>query len=258
MKNVFLSTIFLLIGSLGLSSCRIEEEKSTPSFQVHTVATQMNMRTELNALSINDRDDESINQVIRERIEAHAITPSTEEEFSINLRYPFDSSEFIDPPQQNSYNAIGSLIAGIGKIFASIFIGITGPMDVDVPAFLITVPLEMKLDMNIIKSITIQQVTLESEDTDFSFINDFKIDFLNHTGEGRSPLLLSYTKPAGNGAKNKASTLNFGLQKINLVPYLKPDEILNFKPSLSIGRLPPKNINFKGNIVFKVTLKLPF
>ncbi len=257
MKNVFLTTIFLLIGSMSLSSCGIEEETTTPSFQVHTVSTQMNMRTELNALSINDRDDESVNQIIRERIEARALTSSTDEEFSINLRYPFDSSEFIDPPQQNSYNAIGSLIAGIGKIFASIFIGITGPMDVDVPPFLVTVPLEMKLDMNIIRSITIQQVTLESEDTDFSFINDFKIDFLNHTGEGRSPLLLSYTKPADNGAKNK-TTLNFGLQKINLVPYLKPDEILNFKPSLSIGRLPPKNIHFKGNIVFKVTLKLPF
>lgn len=254
MKKIFNLTFLALIGLMVLSSCRIDEEKNTPSFGIHTVASQLNLRSEINALNIDERNDETINEILRERIQNQIPTTDPNEKFSINLRYNFDSSEFIDPPQHNSYNVISSIIGAIGKIFASIFIGINGPYQIETPDFTVSMPAEINLDLDIIKDISIDQVTLESEEIDFAFINDLKIDFLNHVGEGRSPLLLNYSKQS----KGKISVINFGIQKINLIPFLTPNNILNFQPLIKIERLPPKKISFKGHIIFKITLKLPF
>lgn len=254
MKNLLLPLVLLLLGLFSLSSCQLEEEKNTPSFGIQTVASQINMRSYTNAHRMNDRTDESFNAALKEEMQRRSMSADPNEEFNIDLRYDFDSEEFMDTSNTHSPNIIEALIGVIGNIFSSIFLGITGPYKVDIDPFLVPVPAELEIDMDMIRNITIRNLVLESEETDFTFLKDIKIDFLNHVGEGRSPLLASYSKTQKGGI-NK---INLALQNINFVPYLKPNENLIFKPKLSVDRVPPKKIHFKGQIIFRVTLKLPF
>lgn len=246
--------VFLLIASLILSSCHLQEEKNTPSFSIQTVASQLNMRTYSNSIDMNDRTDATVNETVKTEIQRHLMGSSPDEEFNIDLRYNFDSSEFLDNTNRNPSNIIEGIIVAFGDLFSSLFLRLTGPREVELDPILIPVPANMTLDTDIIKAISIRHIKLESEETDFAFLKTLQIDFLNHSGEGRSPLLATYARKGKTGIKE----IYLGLQKIDLLPYLKPGENLIIKPALSVDKLPPKTIKFKGTIVFRVTLKLPF
>ncbi len=246
--------VFFLIASLVLVSCNLQEEKNTPSFKIQTVASQLNMKTYSNSIDMSDRSDATVNETVKTEIQKHLMGSSPDEEFNIDLRYNFDSSEFLDPTNRNPNNIIEAIIVAFGDLFSSLFLGLTGPHQVEIDPILIPVPAQLDLDTDIIKAISIRHIKLESDETDFTFLKTLQIDFLNHAGEGRSPLLASYTRKTKGGINE----IYLGLQKIDLMPYLKPNENLIIKPALSVDRLPPKVIKFKGAIVFRVTLKLPF
>lgn len=246
--------VFFLIASLVLSSCHLQEEKNTPSFSIQTVASQLNMRTYSNSIDMSDRTDATVNETVKTEIQRHLMGSDPDEEFNIDLKYTFDSNEFLEGSNKNPDNIIEAIILAFGDLFSSLFLGITGGHQVEIDPILIPVPNQLDLDTDIIKAISIRHIKLESDKTDFTFLKNLQIDFLNHSGGGRSPLLASYTRKI----KGDIKELYLGLQKIDLLPYLKPNENLIIKPAIKVDKLPPKLIRFKGTIVFRVTLKLPF
>lgn len=250
----FFLNIFLLASvSLISFSCLKQTESITPLAEVRTFAQlqrESMMNTALMAAGNNEISSEA-----KVSIDLNSKDPTI---FFLNLKYNIVNMDVYETAHiPNSFEKIGNSFL---KVFARIFLKLTGSRTINMGAFNLPIP-DLNLDFDIIKSIKVKNIYVKynkeyAESTgnraNFSFINTFKLVRTNDT----APLLISYSK-AKNTCQQKC--LNFEIVNGDILELIKNNDSISFKPSLNINSLPAvTELKLDGHIELQIGLKLPF
>ncbi|TNE95366.1 MAG: hypothetical protein EP326_15325 [Deltaproteobacteria bacterium] len=249
MKHIIV--ILLLFLSI---SCQVEE-KITPLAEPITLAElqREQLMKELENQGQGPMDDSTLT----------SIEFGDDDVYYLKVKYNIEDIDiFQEAEMPNQFEELADSFLGL---MTRIVLGVSGPQDVDLDEFVLTIP-DLDIDKEIVKSVRIHRIFLQYADdvdsgsdfaADFSFINSLDIARpVNIPGIGRvDDLLFSYRKK-----QNRClyKCMVFEVHEGNLLKLIEGKTELRVKPLLSVAHLPQvTDLKIKGQVELQIGLKLP-
>ena len=249
MKHIIV--ILLLFLSI---SCQVEE-KITPLAEPITLAELQieQLMKELENQGQGPMDDSTLT----------SIEFGDDDVYYLKVKYNIEDIDiFQEAEMPNQFEELADSFLGL---MTRIVLGVSGPQDVDLGEFVLTIP-DLDIDKEIVKSVRIHRIFLQYADdvdsgsdfaADFSFINSLDIARpVNIPGIGRvDDLLFSYRKK-----QNRClyKCMVFEVHEGNLLKLIEGKTELRVKPLLSVAHLPQvTDLKIKGQVELQIGLKLP-
>lgn len=248
-KVFFFSILFLLF-----SACQVEE-KITPLAEPVTLAElqREQILRELEDQGQGPLDDSTLT----------SIEFGEDDVFYLKVKYNIEDIDIFQEAEiPNQFEELADSFLGM---MTRIVLGVSGPQDVDLDEFVLTLP-DLEIDREIVRSIRIHRIFLQYADdvdagsdfaADFSFINSLDVARpVDVPGIGRvDDILFSYRKK-----RNRClyKCMVFEVHEGNLLKLIEGKKEIRVKPLLSVAHLPEvTDLKIKGQVELQIGLKLP-